>query len=122
MSAFLQGAKGTAADKLRLGLVQLLAAESAPSEAELAELTGALTAAGVPDTTALRYVARLRRNRLVGSARPAPGALYDTVCVHLLMKVLGVCRLHVQLNIILVLRLATGWWAVRGPHQAGGDE
>ncbi|WIA16431.1 hypothetical protein OEZ85_013119 [Tetradesmus obliquus] len=69
----LQGAKGTAADKLRLGLVQLLAAESAPSEAELAELTGALTAAGVPDTTALTYVARLRRNRLVGSARPAPG-------------------------------------------------
>jgi hypothetical protein len=69
----LQGTKGSSADKLRLGLVQLLAAEAAPSEAELQELTGALAAAGVPDTTALTYVARLRRNRLVGSARPAPG-------------------------------------------------
>ncbi|KAF8065561.1 SLY1 [Scenedesmus sp. PABB004] len=70
----LQGAKGSGADKLRLALVQLLAAEAPPSDAELAELAGALTSAGVPDTTALTYVARLRRNRLVGSARPSPGA------------------------------------------------
>lgn len=43
----LQGAKGSVADKLRLALVQLLSAESPPSEAELGELTAALHAAGV---------------------------------------------------------------------------
>lgn len=69
-----QGPRGSAADKLRLALVQLLAAEVPPSEAELQELTSALHAAGVADTTAVTYVARLRRNRLVGSARPAAGA------------------------------------------------
>eukprot|EP00878_Enallax_costatus_P003254 GHUV01003457.1.p1 GENE.GHUV01003457.1~~GHUV01003457.1.p1 ORF type:complete len:653 (+),score=212.17 GHUV01003457.1:296-2254(+) len=69
----LQGAKGSSEDKLRLALVHLLAAEQAPNEAELQELSAALTSAGVPDTTALTYVARLRRNRLIGSARPAPG-------------------------------------------------
>eukprot|EP00775_Hariotina_reticulata_P012398 gene12398-12533_t len=70
----IQGPKGTAADKLRLALVQLLAAESPPSDTELQELTDALHAAGVADTTALTYVARLRRNRLVGSARPTTAA------------------------------------------------
>jgi hypothetical protein len=35
-----QGPKGTSADKLRLALVQLLAAESPPSDTELQELTG----------------------------------------------------------------------------------
>lgn len=75
----LQGAKGSSADKLRLALVHLLAAESAPTESELQELTAALSSAGVPDTTALTYVARLRRNRLVGSARPAPGARWRCI-------------------------------------------
>lgn len=69
----LQGAKGSSQDKLRLALVHLLAAEQAPSEAELQELSAALTGAGVADTTALTYVARLRRNRLIGSARPTQG-------------------------------------------------
>ena len=77
-----QGAKGSPEDKLRLALVHLLAAESAPSEAELQELTAALSSAGVPDTTALVYVARLRRNRLVGSARPAPGRWFVAISLH----------------------------------------
>jgi hypothetical protein len=37
-----QGAKGTPSDKLRLALVHVLAAEAAPSEAEVKELTDAL--------------------------------------------------------------------------------
>lgn len=116
----IQGPKGTAADKLRLALVQILAAEAAPSEADVRELSDALAvgagrrgaaggralralcgwqrvrlaarwircwraltgllrafappaqAAGA-DMTALSYVARLRRNRLVGG-RTGAGA------------------------------------------------
>ncbi|GBF90033.1 hypothetical protein Rsub_02741 [Raphidocelis subcapitata] len=70
----IQGAKGSPSDKLRLALIHVLAAEAPPADGELQELSDALQAAGA-DTTALTYVARLRRNRLVGgrTAAAAPG-------------------------------------------------
>ncbi len=70
-----QSSKGTPSDKLRLALVFLLAAEQAPSDADVKELSRALSAAGA-DTTALLYVQRLRRNHLVGGSHShaAPSA------------------------------------------------
>eukprot|EP00879_Flechtneria_rotunda_P018857 GHRR01019794.1.p1 GENE.GHRR01019794.1~~GHRR01019794.1.p1 ORF type:complete len:638 (+),score=249.45 GHRR01019794.1:780-2693(+) len=73
LNKLLQGPKGSAADKLRLALLHVLAAEAPPTDTELQELTATLHTAGVPDTTAITYVARLRRNRLTGGARPTPG-------------------------------------------------
>ncbi|KAI8474656.1 MAG: SM/Sec1-family protein [Monoraphidium minutum] len=68
----IQGPKGTPSDKLRLALVHVLAAEAPPGEGEVKELADALAAAGA-DTTALAYVARLRRNRLVGGRQGVSG-------------------------------------------------
>lgn len=66
--------KGTSEDKLRLAIVQVLAADAAPAVAESDAVDAALQAAGA-DTSALAYVRKLRSfNIMRGGAAPGLGA------------------------------------------------
>jgi hypothetical protein len=64
--------KGSPADKLRLALVHALSAPGPLPEPELRDLSDALRGCGA-DPTALAYVARLRRNGLIGGGGAGGG-------------------------------------------------
>lgn len=99
--------------RYRLEAVQTTADVDGPCVA-----AGCLAAcAGINDTTALTYVARLRRNRLVGSTRPAPGELAlegQPLCstrgsgmhVHCFLVVLTACRLQLPVAASHCIRAA----------------
>lgn len=99
----LQGTKGSAADKLRLALVQLLSSEAPPTDTELQELTGALHAAGERN----RGREKGRDDIWVADVAPSVSVAWSKRCYVLPeAKLFSSCTRHSTDRVGLILRCA----------------